>query len=204
MEKTSKFKSNKKIIQLFVIIEFLSATLVYLFDFSLNRIVLLMIINLILIVYFTSFTNKYISKGLGTKEVYNEIKSLQVLVFIISGAVMIVIGNIFSKKIYGFGGTFIIFSVIAVLLQQKHKKHTASLKKLPVQKSKEYFIQRSFFTSYFLIMVPLLIDIHYNLLLFPLNWYYIFLGSYFIIVYSLTVMALNYKFSYVKLHIFSG
>jgi len=164
----------KKSLFAFIIVEFISLFLTKIFNFSLNNVVKLLVINLVIFSLLNYLLKKYLDKVITiNKAVIFSTKEQYISIFL--GFVVLIGSYFISYKFYVLGFSGILFPSIALFFN-KLKDSSIDVKK------SNKLVDITFSAMLFGILIPLLLDIHYNMLFIPLIFHLIISSIYFTIV----------------------
>lgn len=174
----------------FLFIELLSIFAVLSFRPSFIYFIVLAAINILIFLYLHNYLIKYTNKSISTKQIYNQYNSGNLNVGFIFGILLLVISFFIPIHFYFLGTSFLIFSLIQIIFRKNIIKISNRLGKLSYYESRKIFLDRSFFTVTFLALIPLIVDLHYNILSIPNNLYFLVVISYSLIITMIQIYSI--------------
>ena len=183
-----KIEITKKIIKYLIIVELFSLILVFLFNFSIRNILLLTLINFLLFTFMGLILKIHISHSLLKNKIYNELRFINLINSFVIGLFFLIISSFSSFKSYGLSITLIIlFSILPLIFKLKIINSKLKFKELSTHKKREIFIHRSIFTMIYGVIIPNLLDVHFNLLFMPKKIYFFILVVYISVIASIII-----------------
>ena len=187
--KTNKYL-NRRTIFTFILIGLLNLSLILIFDYSLENVIVISITSFIFFsLAILSFP--HIGTLINFKKSYNE-GILPKLILLFGGVCFLIIFNFFFFKFYALGASLIIISLLSLILVRKVGGAASHLRRLD-ENSKGIFTNMIFNTMIFWVLTPLILDLNYTHLNFGFTNYLIILISYFLIICGIMILSLFRK-----------
>ena len=190
MENEIKLYLQKRTKITIILIEIISVLMISLVNFSIIKLLSLTILNVVIFTFSIGYFKIYTREKMGSMKIWNELNPKSAILSLLSGIVITIYSYFQFPRFFAFGIAMLISTMIPLVLWRRFSELSNKLKHYSTAKAREIHLDRSFFTIIFVIVVPLLLDLHYNILAIPISTYFTMLTVYFLSIASTIVASL--------------